>query len=79
MSDPEELSERLNRALDALAAKAEAAAGAPADQSDRVAELEAENRDLRQRLESLHAAREQDLAELDQLLAQLKPLIEETA
>jgi hypothetical protein len=43
----------------------------------RVSELEGEKVALRQELERLRAKRDKDVAALDELIAQLKPLIEE--
>ena len=46
---------------------------------DRIAALEAENRQLSAQLTELNAARSQDLAQLDQLIGQLRPLVEEAS
>jgi hypothetical protein len=45
--------------------------------SGRIAALEAENAELAEELERLRAKRDKDVAALDELIAQLKPLIEE--
>ncbi|MBP7241885.1 hypothetical protein [Amaricoccus sp.] len=67
---------RLRAALDARDARA-----APdpdlAGLEARVGELEAENAELRDELERLRVKRDRDVAALDELIAQLKPLIEE--
>jgi predicted phage gp36 major capsid-like protein len=63
---------RLRAALDARGA-----AGAPEALRARVRELEAANAELRGELERLQAKRDKDVAALDELIAQLKPLIEE--
>ena len=66
---------RLRTALDTRAA----AAPAPdaADLEARIAALEAANADLGEELERLRTKRDKDVAALDELIAQLKPLIEE--
>lgn len=67
---------RLRAALearDAAAAPDPDAAGLQA----RVRALEAENAELTDELERLRAKRDKDVAALDELIAQLKPLIEE--
>lgn len=66
---------RLRSSLDAREA-ALAASGQP-DLQARIAALEAENADLQDELERLHEKRDKDVAALDELIAQLKPLIEE--
>ncbi|MFO1105355.1 MAG: hypothetical protein U1E34_04595 [Amaricoccus sp.] len=66
---------RLRSSLDAREA-ALAASGQP-DLQARIAALEAENADLQDELERLREKRDKDVAALDELIAQLKPLIEE--
>lgn len=67
---------RLRTSLDAREA-----AAAPDPEAEtlrtRIATLEAENAALDEELERLRAKRDKDVAALDELLAQLKPLIEE--
>jgi uncharacterized coiled-coil DUF342 family protein len=74
------LSEALERLRGAIAARA-AAERAPAEDTgtlhERIAELEEENRELHAELAHLRAKREKDVAALDELITQLKPLIEE--
>lgn len=78
MTDLKSLEARLDAALTALekaaAPRAAPDSGAPAA---RIAELEAENRALEERLAAVTDEREKDLAQLDALIAQLRPLIEE--
>jgi len=73
------IAEALERLRAAIAARAGAAAPSPDDAAlmARVAELEAENARLADELEKLRAKRDKDVAALDELIAQLKPLIEE--
>lgn len=66
---------RLRSSLDAREA-AVVASGQP-DLQARIAALEAENADLQEELERLREKRDKDVAALDELIAQLKPLIEE--
>ncbi|MEO0386478.1 MAG: hypothetical protein AAF281_02970 [Pseudomonadota bacterium] len=79
MSDLRDLEARLDAAtarivaaLTALSERRDTAAG-DAD----VAALKAENADLAGALEALRAERARDVAEIDTLIAQLKPLVEE--
>lgn len=67
---------RLRAALDLRAAVGASDGGAEALQA-RVRALEAENAELQDELERLRAKRDKDVAALDELIAQLKPLIEE--
>jgi predicted nuclease with TOPRIM domain len=67
---------RLRSALDARDAAARPTPEAEALQG-RVRELEAENNLLKDELERLREKRDKDVAALDELIAQLKPLIEE--
>jgi hypothetical protein len=69
----------LGRLRAALAAREAAGGGNPGEAAlrARVAELEAENAALADELERLRAKRDKDVAALDDLIAQLKPLIEE--
>ena len=74
-----QLAEAIDRLRSALAAKAAAARPQPAQQAllDRVAALEAEKADLADELGRLRVKRDKDVAALDDLIAQLKPLIAE--
>lgn len=81
MSRIEELEHQIAEALDRLrtaVVNRKAAAGA-GDRStaDRIGELEREKAALAGELERLRAKRDLDVAALDELIAQLKPLIEE--
>jgi hypothetical protein len=73
------ISEALDRLRTAIAAREAASAATPdeAALAGRVAELEQENARLVDELESLRHKRDKDVAALDELIAQLKPLIEE--
>lgn len=73
-----QLSEALDRLRAALAARG-AAAPQPNEQAllDRIARLEGEKAELAAELEQLRVKRDKDVAALDDLIAQLKPLIEE--
>jgi hypothetical protein len=72
------LAEALDRLRAAIAARAAAAAARPEGTlRDRVAALEAEKAALADELERLRVKRDKDVAALDDLIAQLKPLIEE--
>jgi hypothetical protein len=82
MTDLKTLEARLDAALTALETAAAAGSGAAGDDSGaeaaaRIAALEAENRELQDRLAAVTEEREKDLAQLDALIAQLRPLIEE--
>lgn len=83
MSHITELESRLTEALDrlrtVLATRASAAAAQPGEQAlrDRIDALEAEKADLADELERLRVKRDKDVAALDDLIAQLKPLIAE--
>lgn len=83
MSQITELESQLAQALDrlraALSAREAAAATAPDEQAlrERVATLEAEKAELADELERLRVKRDKDVAALDDLIAQLKPLIAE--
>jgi uncharacterized coiled-coil DUF342 family protein len=74
-----QLAEALDRLRSALAARDAKAAVKPDERAlrDRVAALEAEKAELADELERLRAKRDKDVAALDDLIAQLKPLIEE--
>ncbi|NNU81927.1 hypothetical protein HMH01_15930 [Halovulum dunhuangense] len=76
MTELESLAARLEEALDALEA-GHGAWGSPEDAGAEVAALRRENDALREKVAALEAAREDDLAQLDKLIAQLKPLVEE--
>ena len=73
MTELETLSRRLDAALGALETGAAGGERAARD----MAELRAQNAKLHEDLARLNAAREQDLAQLDELISQLKPLVEE--
>jgi predicted nucleic acid-binding Zn-ribbon protein len=74
-----QLSEALERLRSTLAARAAAAAPQPAEQAlrDRIGQLEREKSELADELDRLRVKRDKDVAALDDLIAQLKPLIEE--
>jgi hypothetical protein len=74
-----QLSEALDRLRSALAARDAAATVQPNEQAllDRIARLEGEKAELADELERLQVKRDKDVAALDDLIAQLKPLIEE--
>jgi len=74
MSDLNVLQKRLEEALAILEA---AGPGNGAETSDRIAALEAENTRLAEDLATLEQERSKDLAQLDTLISQLRPLIEE--
>ncbi len=67
---------RLRAALEARDARAAAEAEGP-DPRERIAELEDEKAELAEELDRLQAKRDKDVAALDDLIAQLKPLIQE--
>ena len=74
-----QLAEALDRLRSALAAK-DAAVAVQADEGalrDRITALEADKAELTDELERLRAKRDKDVAALDDLIAQLKPLIQE--
>lgn len=77
MKELRALEERLEHAL-GLLEQTPATGGGGDGAADRIAELEAENRNLCERLDKMSAEREKDLAQLDTLIAQLRPLIEES-
>ena len=74
-----QLAEALDRLRAALAAREAAAASQPDDQvlQERIAALEAEKAGLADELGRLRIKRDKDVAALDDLIAQLKPLIAE--
>ena len=74
-----QLSEALGRLRAALTARDAAASVQPNEQAllDRIARLEGEKAELADELERLQVKRDKDVAALDDLIAQLKPLIEE--
>ena len=83
----DQITEALGRLRSALAGR-DAAAKAALDAASlaspeelelraRVAELEARNAELAEELEQMRVKRDKDVAALDDLIAQLKPLIEE--
>ena len=83
----DQITEALGRLRSALAGR-DAAAKAALDAASlaspeepelraRVAELEARNAELAEELEHMRVKRDKDVAALDDLIAQLKPLIEE--
>ena len=71
--------EAFDRLRNALAAKAAAARPQPGERAleERIAALEAEKAELADELDRLRVKRDKDVAALDDLIAQLKPLIEE--
>lgn len=83
MSQITELESRLAEAIDrlrsVLAAREAAVAAQPGEQAlrDRIDALEAEKAELADELEKLRVKRDKDVAALDELIAQLKPLIAE--
>lgn len=83
MSQISELEGQLAGALDrlraAIAARESAASPQPDEQAllERIATLESEKAELVDELERLQVKRDKDVAALDDLIAQLKPLIEE--
>ncbi len=74
-----QLSEALDRLRAALSAREAAASPQPDERAmlDRIAALENEKAELADELERLRVKRDKDVAALDDLIAQLKPLIEE--
>jgi predicted nuclease with TOPRIM domain len=74
-----QLSEALDRLRSALAARDAATTVQPNEQAllDRIARLEGEKAELADELKRLQVKRDKDVAALDDLIAQLKPLIEE--
>ena len=74
-----QLAEALDRLRSALAAREAAAAPQPDERAllERIAALESEKAELADELERLRVKRDKDVAALDDLIAQLKPLIEE--
>jgi hypothetical protein len=80
MTQFSQLEAMLAEALDRLRAAVAARGAAPSDDRslrDRIAALEAEKAALADELERLRVKRDKDVAALDDLIAQLKPLIEE--
>jgi hypothetical protein len=71
------LAEALDRLRSAIAARNAAAQPEERPLRERVAALEAEKAALADELERLRVKRDKDVAALDDLIAQLKPLIEE--
>ena len=74
-----QLAEAFEHLRSALAAREAAAAPRPDEQAlrDRIDQLEGQNAELADELERLRVKRDKDVAALDDLIAQLKPLIEE--
>ena len=74
------LAEALDRLRAALSAREAVVATQPGEQAlrDRIHALEAEKADLADELERLRVKRDKDVAALDELIAQLKPMIAET-
>jgi hypothetical protein len=74
-----QLSAALDRLRSAVAARAAAARPQPGQQAllDRIDALEAEKAALADELDRLRVKRDKDVAALDDLIAQLKPLIAE--
>lgn len=76
----DQIAEALGRLRSSIAAREAAVSAARTDGPDlraRIAALEAENAGLQDELERLRIKRDKDVAALDDLIAQLKPLIEE--
>ena len=73
------ISDALERLRSAVAAREASLAATPdeAQLSERLSSLEREKSRLETELEELRAKRDKDVAALDELIAQLKPLIEE--
>jgi DNA repair exonuclease SbcCD ATPase subunit len=73
------ISDALERLRGAVAAREASLATTPdeAQLADRIAGLEREKSRLETELEQLRQKRDKDVAALDELIAQLKPLIEE--
>lgn len=74
-----QLAEALDRLRAALATREAAVATQPGERvlRERIDALEAEKADLADELERLRVKRDKDVAALDDLIAQLKPLIAE--
>lgn len=80
MSELSTLEARLEAALVQLATAIRSRPVSGVDASDgmeRINKLEAENTDLSTSLQKLQKQRQRDVADLDALLEQLKPLVEE--
>jgi len=82
MTTLDDLAARMETAIGRINAAVESGAMASAGESDapmaeKVRTLTHENQQLQTELSDIKAMREQDLAELDGLVAQLKPLIGE--
>ena len=81
MSDLNSLEARLEAAFAAIETRLANGGGGGgeglAQARKRIGELEEENRTLAQHLEALNAERGKDLEQLDTLIAQLRPLVEE--
>lgn len=82
MSQISQIEARMDAALEAVRKRLGSGGGsAPAMTDDalaaRVAALEAENAALLDEMERLREKRDKDVAALDELISQLKPLIEE--
>jgi predicted nuclease with TOPRIM domain len=73
------VTEALDRLRTAITAREAASATTPDEAAlvERVGELERENARLGEELDHLRDKRDKDVAALDELIAQLKPLIEE--
>jgi predicted nuclease with TOPRIM domain len=73
------ITEALDRLRAAITARETASATTPDEAAlvERVGELERENARLGEELDHLRDKRDKDVAALDELIAQLKPLIEE--
>lgn len=75
-----QITEALGRLRSSLAARDAARSAAENDRPDlqaRIGALESQNAELVDELERLRVKRDKDVAALDDLIAQLKPLIEE--
>jgi len=83
MSDLNSLEARLDAAFEVIEARlASGSAGdgdGMAEARARISDLEQENRDLANTLETLNSERAKDLEQLDKLISQLRPLVEEAS
>ncbi|MEM8871533.1 MAG: hypothetical protein AAGB10_04400 [Pseudomonadota bacterium] len=79
MSNLKSLEARLEAAFEGLEARLAAPFPDGPEDPVQVAQLQAENKALSDQVELLTQRRDEDLAQLDALLEQLRPLIEESA
>ncbi len=78
MDDINDLAERLHAALARIEAVARAADPGDANMAE-FNKLRAENETLQKNLEAFRQQRDSDVAQLDTLISQLKPLVEEVS